>query len=239
MAADFSDIASGSATPGSATTSKKASYAVTGNILRVVLTAENWTEQGKTDRLDCGSFEIDAVDFSDPPPVVTIKAVAVPLTKNIRSQPKCKAWETVTLSEMAGKIADEAGMELLYDADENPLLDRADQRQTSDLVFLKGICDGEGFTLKVTDNKIVIFDEKKYEAKASVCTFKRGDARIIAASFTQDTSQTSNSATVRYKDPKSGKLVQETFTPDEPPATGRETIINTRTADLRGDAMRQ
>lgn len=235
MADDFSDITGSAGTKKSAATKE---YAVTGNVLRIVLEAENWNAPGQIDRLDCGSFEIDAVDFSDPPPKVSIKAVAVPLTKDIRTQLKCKAWEKVTLKEMAAKIAEVALMSLLYSSANNPLLDRADQRQASDLEFLQRICADVGVALKVTDNQIVIFDEAEYEAKDAVFTFKRGDARITSASFSQDTSQTAESATVSYKDPKSGQLVQETFRPENPPATSRKARLNQRPVDLSGDAMR-
>jgi len=247
MADDFSDItvdASSSSSTSSAkktttaTTSQKKEYAVSGNILRVVLEAESWTTPGKTDRLDCGSFEIDTVDFSDPPPVVSIKATAVPLTKNIRSQPKNYAWDEITIKDMATKIASTADMELTYDADYNPTLDRADQRQMADLAFLRQIAIDNGLALKVTDNKIIIFEEEKYEKKEAVMTFTRGDSRILSARFSQDTSQCVKSSTVRYKDPKSGKLVQETFEPDEPPATAREAISNSRPNNLSGDAIR-
>lgn len=215
------------------------SYAVTGNTLRVTLEAESWDAPGTILRLDCGSFEIDAVDFSDPPPTVQIKATAVPLTKTIRSQAKSKAWERVKLSELAGQIATDAGMKLMYEADADPLLDRVDQRQTSDLAFLRKLCIDEGMALKVTDDKIVIFQEAKYEAKDAVMTFYRGDERIIGVSFSQDTSQTAKSATCQYKDPISGKLVKETFEPDEAPATERELIMNDRPHNLSGDAIRE
>lgn len=213
--------------------------AVTGDILKVVLYTENWDMPGVAKSLDCGSYEIDAVDFVDNPPQVSINATAVPLTKTIRVQPKSKVWERITLSELAGKIATEAGMKLMFEADENPLLDSVSQHRTSDLAFLRETCRREGFTLKVTNNMIVIFSEQKYEEKDPIITFIRGEANITSASFRQDTSNTAKAATVEYKDPKSGKLVKEKFEPDEAPATERELKINERPSDLSGDAIRE
>lgn len=238
MANDFNDITSGGGS-GSGSGKSKKSQAVTGNVLRVVLVAESWDSPGSYARLDCGSFEIDAVEFSDPPAVVSINATAVPLTKSIRCQQKTKAWEKVKVSEMAKQIASDAGMQLMYDADDDPLLDRVDQRQSSDLAFLRKICGDEGLALKVTDDKIVVFQEQKYEQKSAGITFKRGEASILSASFSQDTSTTASKATVRYKDPKSGKLVKVDFEPDSAPATSRELILNTRPRDMSGDAMRE
>lgn len=215
------------------------SEAAPGNVLKVILHAESWEKEDADDQINCGSFEIDEVSFSDPPPTITINATSVPLTKTVRSQPKTRAWEKDKLSTMARKIAEGAGMELMFDSENDPLLDRTDQRQTADLPFLRDKCHAEGLALKVTDGKLVIWNESEYEGKPSSMTFKRGDGRIISASFSQDTSDTAKSAKLKYKDPKSGKMVEGFFEPDDPPETEREVLMNDRPNDLSGDAMRE
>lgn len=54
-------------------------------------------------------------------------------------------------------------MELVYDAEDNPTLDRAEQTEQSDLSFLMQLCEDQGLALKICRNQIVIFDESKYE----------------------------------------------------------------------------
>ena len=126
----------------------------------------------------------------------------------------------------------------MYELDDDPALDRIDQRQESDLAFLQRISKEHGATVKVVDGKIVVFDEIKYEAMPPVAVFRRGDKRMLSIKLKQDSSNTASSATATYKDPKSGKLVQETFEPESIPAVGQKLIVNKRPSDLRGDAYR-
>lgn len=69
---------------------------------------------------------------------------------------------------IAQDIASGAGMELVYDAEDNPTLDRAEQTEQSDLSFLMQLCEDQGMALKICRNQIVIFDESKYEETAPV-----------------------------------------------------------------------
>lgn len=249
---DFSDIlldvvssaGKGASTATSAASGAKAETGVPGTILRVKIHTENWFNDGEYSVLDCGAFEIDACDLSGPPNVVTIRALSTPLSSSLTRQENCRAWEQVTLWEIARDIADAAGMTLLYEVGEFIYLDRIDQLQQSDLVFLQGLCHNYGVSVKITDNQIVLFSEADYEQRAIVDTFKAEQARteshnsgrILSYRFSQDTTDTVSSSTVSYKDPKSGKLVMATFTPVNPPATGQEYRSNQRPGNLGDNA---
>jgi hypothetical protein len=217
--------------------------AVPGAILRATICVENWDFEGDNRELDCGSFEIDSVDFSGPPDIVTIKALSIPISSSIRNSEKTRAWEDITLQKIAHDIADDAGLELMYEIEGDIQLDRVDQEEKSDMSFLLELCIQYGVALKVTDNKVILFEEEAYEAKPVIDTFDKketGDGgRIVNYSFSQDTSGTVCKVIASYKDPKSGKLVQSEFEPPEPPATGQIAYVNTRPGDLSGDDFRE
>jgi phage protein D len=216
--------------------------AVSGAILRAVICVENWDFEGDNRELDCGSFEIDSVDFSGPPDTVTIKALSIPISSSIRNSEKTRAWEDTTLQKIAQDIADDAGLELMYDVEGDIQLDRIDQEEKSDMGFLLELCVQYGVALKVTDNKVILFEEEAYEAKPVIDTFDKkefGDGgRLLSYSFSQDTSGTVCKVIASYKDPKSGQLVQAEFEPPEPPATGQIAYVNERPGDLSGDHFR-
>ena len=238
---DFSDIAADPNDLDDAKSKSKATpYAVTGTILRVRILAESWDHPGSMETLSCGSFEIDGMDFEDSASgsIASITAVSVPLDSSIRREAHSQGWEDTTLREIAEEIAGRGNLQLLYELDEDPRLDRVDQRQEGDLAFLQRISREHGAQVKVVDGKLVLFDEANYEARPPIVTFKRGDARLLSIKLKQDSSNTAGSATATYKDPKSGKLVEETFTPPSPPAVGQKLIVNARPSDLRGDAHR-
>jgi phage protein D len=217
--------------------------AVPGAILRAAICVENWDFEGDNRELDCGSFEIDSVDLSWPPCTVTIKALSIPISSSIRNSEKTRAWEDITLQKIAQDIADDAGLELMYEIEGDIQLDRVDQEEKSDMGFLLELCLQYGVALKVTDNKVILFEEAAYEAKPVIDTFDKketGDGgRIVSYSFSQDTSGTVCKVIASYKDPKSGKLVQSKFEPPEPPATGQIAYVNTRPGDLSGDDFRE
>ncbi|KJD45977.1 phage late control protein, partial [Paenibacillus terrae] len=43
-----------------------------------------WDKPGEIKRLNCGSFEVDSIDFAGPPDTVSIKAVSLPVSTNVR-----------------------------------------------------------------------------------------------------------------------------------------------------------
>jgi phage protein D len=147
--------------------------AVPGTILRVKICVENWNGGGGYGELDCGSFEIDSVDFSGPPDKVTIKAVSTPISSGMRREEKTRAWEDTTLKEIAQDMAGGAGMELMYEVESDIQFDRVDQLQKSDMSFLMELCSQYGISLKVTSGKVVLFEESVYEAKDAIDTFDK------------------------------------------------------------------
>lgn len=220
-----------------------ADNAVSGTILRAVICVKNWNYEGDKKELDCGSFEIDSVDFNGPPDTVTIKALSVPISSSIRNSEKTRAWEDTTLQKIASDIANDAGLELMYEVESDINLDRVEQEKKSDMAFLLELCEEYGVALKVTDNKVILFEEEAYEAKPIIDTFDKKEygngGRILSYSFSQDTSGTVCKAISAYKDPKSGRLVQATFEPPEPPVTKQIAYVNERPGDLSGDDFRE
>jgi phage protein D len=219
-----------------------ANNAVSGTILRASIHVENWNFEGDNRELDCGSFEIDSVDFSGPPDVVAIKALSIPISSSIRNSEKTRSWEDTTLQKIAQDIADNAKLELFYDVEEAIQLDRVDQEEKADMAFLLELCDQYGVALKITDNKVILFEEEAYEKKPIIDTFDKKEhgngGRILSYSFSQDTGGTVSKVVASYKDPKSGRLVQAEFEPPEPPETGQIAYVNRRPGDLSGDNFR-
>ena len=171
----------------------------------------NFHGDGRDDLLDCGTFELDSVNCSGPPAVITIKATSLPVTARIRQTKKTRAWEKYYLNGIANEIAAKNGMVCLFTSSENPFYERMEQYQTSDIAFLKDLCHDAGCSLKATNKMLVIFDQADYESKPSVRTIKRGDgsyAQYKLMTSTADAQYTS--CRVFYDDPTSGKCIEAT-----------------------------
>jgi phage protein D len=147
-----------------------------GALLDVILQQKYWqTLSALPQSLRLGLFEIDEITSSGYPSEVQIKAVSVPDNNTLRGTERSRSWEKAKLQVIANDIASSAGMSLFWDTEENPVLDRAEQTEQSDLSFLYAICKDKGLALKISDKKIIVFDEAKYEAeKAKITIVKPG-----------------------------------------------------------------
>lgn len=143
--------------------------------LKAVILRKNWNGDGKDDLLDCGTFELDDVDYSGPPDEMRIKATSLPYSKPIRDTKRSRAWEAYNLSGIAREIADSAGMSLLYSSAKNPLYDRREQYRESDFAFLSRLCHDAGISLKVTNKIVVLFDQAEFEKRDTITKIKKGD----------------------------------------------------------------
>jgi len=186
-----------------------------------IIVMENDAEQ----RLPCGTFEIDEIESTGPPNEVKIKAVSVPFSSGIRHDKKNKPWENVTLSAIASDISTRAGLQLFFDSEDDSNFDRVDQVNRGDLTFLQSLCQRTGHSLKVTDEKIVIYDQEQYESQGAVFTLKKGKDNIKSYSFGSKNLSVYKAASVEYNDPKTGKTHKGDFDTE---GEGPTLVINER-----------
>lgn len=205
-----------------------------GATLDVTLCTYNWVSlyDGEID-VHLGQFEVDEIELSSAPDVVTIKAVAITVSDNstLRSTMRSKTWENISVWKAANDIAWENGMKLFWDCDDNPNIDKLEQNDESDLDVLKKICDDAGFALKVTTDTIIVFDEAKYEAADPVIEIYHPDTQKIiditdsdgdttperilhstGYSFTSKIRDVYRKCHVKYAQDKDKSVIESTFT---------------------------
>jgi phage protein D len=166
----------------------------------------DWFSGGESVSLPCGAFKIDEIEFSGPPDKITIKAVTSALTTGLRDELKTRAWENVSVRVVAGQVASEHGLALMYDGDSHDFR-RMDQRDESDLAFLDRIARERGMHCKVHDGKLVIRDAEGAYAQGAQITVKKSGDRFSPKkwSFKQASSKTAyGKAEVTYTDPNEG-----------------------------------
>ncbi|NCE66058.1 hypothetical protein D1159_16095 [Pseudoflavonifractor sp. 524-17] len=176
--------------------------------IQAVIVRENWEGDGGDQVLPCGQFELDAVDASGPPAVVTIKGTSLPFSAPVRQTAKSRAWESYTLSGIANEIAKTNGMVCMYESAADPFYSRLEQLKTSDIDFLSALCRDAGISLKVTNHILVLFDQGAYEAKPPVWAVKYGDGSYLKYKLSSGTADTQyQSCRVSYVDPATGRYI--------------------------------
>ena len=174
-----------------------------GEVIKAYIAVGTTMKKGR--ELYCGKFFVDSLRVRGAPRTFEMRAVAIPLNKPIRKKLKTRAWEKKTLRGIAQQIANDAGVKLLFDSKENPDYDRQDQSKESDLKFLSRLCEEAGLSLKVTDERLVIFDQASYEKKSAIKTLELGTSNILSWDFESQQSDTYKTCTITYRDPKQKK----------------------------------
>lgn len=183
-----------------------------GATMELSILLSNWDAPNDTQEMPLGKFELDEIENFMPPREAKIKLVSVPNNANIRSVQKTRSWEKVRLSKILKDVADGAGMKYFYDTKDDPLLERAEQSEETDLQFLMKLAKDAGLALKVTDEKIVIFDEADYEKKAAVMTLTKGESAIDSFSARATIRNIYKACHVKYQHQEKDEFIEYTFT---------------------------
>lgn len=216
------------------TESKKSEKrAFKGTEIHAMVIQKNPYTDGKDKVLDCGVFEIDSVSYTGPPQKLTIKATSIPYKAKLRQTKYNRTWENTTLKNMAQKIAKRSSMKLMYLSNSNPVYKRREQRNMTDIAFLKRMCKRAGISLKVTSKTIVLFDAADFEKKAEVKKIKAGKGNILSYSFSTKTANTAySSCHVVYTDPDTKKKIEATYKPENANSDGQTLEIKQKVSSV-------
>ncbi len=126
---------------------------------------KNDTVQIKHEGFDSGVMFVD--ELQQERGIYTIRALSIP--QSAKSE-NTKTWEEVRFLELALDCCKNNGFTLQTYGVENQLYERVDQIDTPDFAFLSQRCLLEGYVLKLTNNKAVIYSEKHFESLTSAKT---------------------------------------------------------------------
>ena len=168
--------------------------------------------ENETNFLDLGTFYVDEPTFEDHK--LTLKCLALPLDQNIRDQKNSVAWENITLKELVTQIANKHEMNAEIYA-ENVFFERLDQNQETDLAFINRVVKEIGLNMKVSDDKIIIFDDEEMEKNDTIEIFNIKDYRIRSFSLKKKNKEIYDKVEVSYYDPDKKKVVKEIITKEE------------------------
>jgi len=210
--------------------------------LRAWIICENWFRQGDRFRVYCGEFEVDSCDFTSSAngDIFTIKALSTPTSSRLRRERKSRAWEGVTLRKVANDIARQNRMQLFYRVGEEIILDRVDQIRRSDLEFLTRLARDYGVAVKVSNGRIILFEEASLERRAPVVDYQRAETsgnvlsrnfrpgNILNIKLSQSITEVVEETNVAYKNPRTGQVTSASFSPPGGASTGQRLQSNQR-----------
>ena len=125
-------------------------YPAEGDILELYLGYENKL-------LNCGLFQIDELNFTGKPDIITVKAIASFVTKSLRTR-NSKAFEAQTLRQIALYFCGKHGLKLVDNSDKmlgQIYIERKTQEEKTDLQFLSELATEFGFIFSIKGNDLI------------------------------------------------------------------------------------
>lgn len=111
----------------------------------------------------------------------------------------------------------------------NPRYSSIEQSETPDAAFLQELCEDEGLALKITDSKIIIFDERIFEKRSSIKTIKESKNTVLSYSFRSSLANTSyEGVQLSYYDSKIGRTIEFLYAPKEVDGDSKIYKLNKR-----------
>lgn len=177
--------------------------------------------------MNLSEFEIDEItnSINSSGNSASIKLNSIANKSELRAVNKSRSWENVKLSKIAQDIADDAELKLVYDTDEDPTIERAEQKEKSNLAFLYGLCKKNYLALKVSEGKLIVFEISKLEKLPAVKTLIYGESDIISFSGQATISKIYKSCHVKYQNGKRAEKQDYTYT-DESKESGMVLEVN-------------
>lgn len=156
--------------------------------------------------IDCGSFEIDEIELSGPPDVVSIKGLATGVTGSLRTK-KSYAHENKTLAQIADSVAKANGL-TVQGTIEPIIIDRRTQNKETDLRFLKNLSNEFGYIFSIRGKQLIFIKIFDIENLKPVATISR--SKLISYSLKDKTSETYSDAKVSSHNPGESENVEFT-----------------------------
>lgn len=202
-----------------------------GATLSVQIITENWNQPNDNQMLDCGLFEIDDLNDSGPVSTFSIGALSVGITSSIRGESRSQAWENFKMSGLVNEIAKRHGFNVFFHSNYDPVIDRFDQKNESDLEYLVKIAEYTGVNVRLSHNKIIVYEEKLYDEQEVSLTLSKNEDGFINHSFRASSADIYAACQVQFLDSKSGKLVTYQYTPN-----GRSGVMGKEGSESKGDS---
>ena len=124
--------------------------------------------------------------------------MAIPANESFKVRERTKTWKNVTIKNIANEIAKRYGLSLSYSG---PTITIAsiEQSDKTDSAFLYDLCKKYGLSMKVFNNKIVIYDQTQQEKKAASATITRDSFIDDEWEYTDSIEGTYTGARISYK----------------------------------------
>jgi phage protein D len=233
----YTDVASGEADTLSITVNNQTGQWLDGfmpedgDYIDATIVTENWDTEGDHKTLSCGMFEIDDFKASGYPETAEISGITIPIQTDFNVTAKNRQFTSTTLKTILSDICTGAGISLSYES-EDYAIEEIEQSGQTDMVFSFGICKDHNLSMKLYNNKMVVYDQTSYEKQAAAYTVDKSEMQPYSVSIMK--SMLYDSVQIQYADPGSDDTLSYSYI--IPGGSGKRTLFINEQADTYHDA---
>lgn len=209
-------------------------YPKKGDKIKGSITFHDWNKEGANLKLSCGTFVLDSIKFKGGPLTATFGALAIPANESFKSRERTKTWKKVTIKKIATDIAKQYKLKLSYSGP-SITINAIEQSEKADSAFLYELCKKYGLSMKIYNQKIVIYDQTAQEKKKAVATLTRVSFVDDDWSYEDALEGTYTGARISYKSGKNSKEISVFLGLKAEKASGSRVLKINETADSAAD----
>lgn len=142
-----------------------------GAALRARIVGEDWDGDGVRRELDCGTFVLDTVRYSDTPTVMELEGTSKPGDEDFSEQERNVVWQNTSVKRIAQEIAQRYGLGFGYEGEDYEI--EADEQEATDSAYLQDLCGRYGLCLKAFNNRLWVYDREEFKSRRAVADFDR------------------------------------------------------------------
>lgn len=196
---------------------------------------KNWEKDGDDRKANCGTFVLDEIKFSGGPLECRISGLAIPASESFKTRERTKTWKNVTIKKIGQEIAGRYKLGLSYSGP-NIQIASIEQTDKSDSAFLYDVCQKYGLSMKVFNDKIVIYDQTAQEKKSAKVTLSRTSFVDDDWEYTDALEGTYTGARISYKSGQDNKEISVYLGLKAEDANGSRVLNITETAEDQNTA---
>lgn len=196
---------------------------------------KNWEKDGDDRKVNCGTFVLDEIKFSGGPLEARISGLAIPASESFKTRERTKTWKNATIKKIGQEIAGRYKLGLSYSGP-NIQITSIEQSDKSDSAFLYDVCQKYGLSMKVFNDKIVIYDQTAQEKKSAKATLSRTSFVDDDWEYTDALEGTYTGARISYKSGQDNKEISVYLGLKAENASGSRVLNITETAEDQNTA---
>lgn len=154
--------------------------------------------------LDCGTFEVDEIEFMGPPDTINLRCIAAGFKEGEKRTAKSHVHEGKTLSEIVRTVASAAGLKVQGKVSDIRI-GRLVQQKERDLRFLKRLATEYGYNFNVRDKTVIFIKKEELENAKAVAAFDKTE--LLGFSIRDKSTGTYKLASVKWHNPETGQTV--------------------------------